>query len=142
MLPSNRTNSLTGLLDDVFGSDFPDVFGDRRGYDMPAVNVTENENNYTIELAAPGLNKEDFEVSVDDGVLTVSSEKERSNEDGKGDYKRREFSYTSFKRSFNLPRNLDAENIKAKHENGVLYIELPKKEVEEEKDKGKKIEIE
>ncbi len=142
MLPSNRTNSLTGLLDDLFESDFPGVFGSRRGVDMPAVNVVENENSYTIEVGAPGLNKEDFNVSVDDGVLTVSSEKERSNEDEKGDYKRREFSYTSFTRSFNLPSNVDAENIKAKHDNGVLYIELPKTEVEEEKEQGKKIEIE
>ncbi|MCF8335923.1 MAG: Hsp20/alpha crystallin family protein [Bacteroidales bacterium] len=102
----------------------------------------ENQNNYTIEIAAPGLNKEDFNVSVDDGVLIVSSEKEQSNEDEQEDYKRREFSYTSFKRSFNLPSNVDAENIKAKHENGVLYVELPKKEETQEEDKGKKIEIE
>lgn len=88
------------------------------------------------------MNKEDFNVSVDDGVLIVSSEKEQSNEDEQEDYKRREFSYTSFKRSFNLPSNVDAENIKAKHENGVLYVELPKKEETQEEDKGKKIEIE
>ena len=142
MLPGHRTNSLTGLLDDVFENDLPNFFGSQRGVNMPAVNVVENDNDYTIEVAAPGLNKDDFNVTIDDGMLTISSEKEQSDEDTEGDYKRREFCYTSFKRSFNLPSNVDAENIKAKHENGVLYIELPKKEVEEKEEEGKKIEIE
>ncbi|MBS3770269.1 MAG: Hsp20/alpha crystallin family protein [Bacteroidales bacterium] len=135
MLPGNRKNSLTGILDDVFESDLPDVFGSMRGVNMPAVNVVENENNYTIEVAAPGLNKEDFNVSLDDGVLTVSSEKEQKDEDEQGDFKRREFSYTSFKRSFNLPSNVDEENIKAEHENGVLYLIMPKKEGYEESER-------
>jgi len=104
--------------------------------------VVENENDYTIEVAAPGLNKEDFNVSLNEGVLTVSSEKEHKDEEDKGDYKCREFYYTSFRRSFNLPSNVDEENIKAKHENGVLYIELPKTEEQKEEDQGKKIEIE
>ncbi|MGM0530911.1 MAG: Hsp20/alpha crystallin family protein [Bacteroidota bacterium] len=134
MLP-NRTNSLTGLLDDAFASDLPNFFGSMRGVNVPAVNVVENENNYTIEVAAPGLNKKDFNVSVDDGVLTISSEKEQSDEEERGDYKRREFCYTSFKRSFNLPTNVDAENIKAKHKNGVLYVIMPKKETAEKPEK-------
>jgi HSP20 family protein len=96
---------------------------------MPAVNVEEDEKEYRIEVAAPGLEKEDLKVSVNDGVLTISSEKEIEKEDKKDSYIRREFGYTSFCRSFTLPEEVNSDKIIAKHKNGVLHISIPKAEV-------------
>lgn len=95
----------------------------------PAVNVEETEKEYRIEVAAPGLDKGDMNVSVNDGVLTIKAEKKVENEENKDNYIRREFGYTSFSRSFTLPEEIDAEKISAKHKNGVLHVTLPKSEV-------------
>lgn len=97
---------------------------------LPAVNVKESDEDYQIEVAAPGMSKEDFKVNLENNVLTISSEKkEEKKEEEKGRYTRREFSYQSFQRSFTIPENIvDSGNISAKYCDGVLCIQLPKKE--------------
>jgi len=102
----------------------------------PAVNIAENNDGFRIEVAAPGLNKEDFRINIEKRVLTISSEKETKSE-SKGEkdekYYRREFSYTSFTRSFSLPEYADTDQIKATHENGVLNVFIPKQDKAKEK---------
>ncbi len=96
---------------------------------IPNANINETEKEYKIELAVPGLDKKDFKVAVDNGVLYVSSEKEEDRKEEDANYTRREYSYNSFRRTFSLPDNCIAEKIKAKYENGILNLVLPKKEV-------------
>jgi HSP20 family protein len=95
---------------------------------VPEANVIENDTNYQVELAAPGLKRDDFNVDVDNGVLTISAEKKQSSEEQGKNFRRQEFSLDSFSRSFYLPENLKDEKIDAKYENGVLKVTLPKKE--------------
>lgn len=106
----------------------------------PSVNISEREDQYLIELAAPGLAKEDFELKVEKDLLTVSSKKEVSSESSENNFTRREFNFTSFSRSFHLPEEVDNNNIKATYSDGILKIELPKN-VELIKNKVKTIEI-
>ncbi len=131
-----RTNSffpsVPSLFDDFFTRDMFDWslnnFADS-GSSLPAVNIKEDEKEYSVEVAAPGLKKEDFKIELDHNVLTISSEKEYNDEqkDNEGNYTRREFSYTAFKRSFNLPENqVNADKISANYSDGVLHIHLPK----------------
>lgn len=94
----------------------------------PAVNIKEEEDKFIINLAVPGLKKEDCKIKVENGILTVSSEKKEEKEEKKGKYSRYEYNYSSFSRSFSIPDNADAENVKAKYEDGELKIELHKKE--------------
>jgi HSP20 family protein len=102
---------------------------------MPAVNVKETEKNFEIEVAAPGLNKKDFKITVDNGVLTISSEKEEEKEQKEKDYTRKEFSYSSFSRSFTLPENVNEEDVKANYEDGVLKLNVAKKSIAQSKAK-------
>jgi HSP20 family protein len=97
---------------------------------VPAVNVSENENDFQIEVAAPGMTKDDFKITLENDTLTISSEKkEEHNEKKDGQYTRKEFSYQSFSRSFTIPeRIVDGDRISAKYNNGLLHITLPKKE--------------
>lgn len=95
---------------------------------IPAANVTETPNAYQLELNVPGRNKEDFKINVEKGLLTVSFEKKEENTVEGTNSIRREFSLQSFKRSFSLDEKVDTANIQAKYENGILKIELPKKE--------------
>jgi HSP20 family protein len=117
------------IVDEFFGRDFmPDLFDFQTGINMPSVNIIEGKDDYRIEVAAPGLEKKDFSINLDNNVLTITSEKEDRSEEEKERYMRREFSYSSFKRSFSLPQSVDAGNITATHNNGVLNITIPKKE--------------
>lgn len=97
---------------------------------IPAVNIRETADNYEVDVAAPGMKKEDFKVELDGNQLTISSERKTEDEQKDGEqYSRREFSYQSFMRSFQLPKDVvDIENIHAKYENGVLQLLIPKKE--------------
>ena len=95
----------------------------------PRVNVKETEEAFEIELAAPGLNKEDFKIEINEDVLTISSEQKQSSEESNGEYHRREFSYSSFSRSFTLPENVDQEQVSAVYNDGILRVGLPKMEV-------------
>jgi HSP20 family protein len=95
---------------------------------VPAVNVVENHGEYKVSLAAPGMKKADFEIDVDGNMLTISSEKEEKKEEKEEQYTRKEFSYSSFSRSFTLPEDVKQDKIEAAYEDGVLKISLPKKE--------------
>ncbi|NAS11259.1 Hsp20/alpha crystallin family protein [Poritiphilus flavus] len=95
---------------------------------LPAVNIKANEKEFELELAVPGMKKDDFNIEVDENVLTVSAEKESRDEVSKENYSRKEFAYTSFKRSFSLPETIDEDKIKASYEDGILKFVLPKKE--------------
>lgn len=96
---------------------------------LPSVNVKESDSDYEVEVAAPGMEKKDFRVTLDGNLLTISSEKQFSDEEKKANYTRREFSYQSFQRSFELPKDVvDEEKIQARYENGVLRLTIPKTE--------------
>lgn len=94
---------------------------------VPATNIRETDDAYVVELAAPGLDKKDFMVNIDNGVLEIKVEKEREDSEEKENYTRREYSYSNFSRTFSLPDTVDGENIQAKYENGVLHVTLPKR---------------
>lgn len=123
-----------GIFDNFFGRDmfdFNDAGVAMPGSAAPAVNVREHEDGFEVEVAAPGFNKKDFHVEVENDLLTISSVKETKDEESKdtGRYTRREFGYTSFKRSFALPENtVNTEKIKARYEEGILHISIPKLE--------------
>ena len=144
-----RINSSAGLvpafkswIDDFWGADSildDDFFRSRKSL-MPSVNIKDKSKTFEIELAAPGMEKDDFDVSVENGLLCISAEKEASKEEKEENYTRKEFSYNSFKRSFTLPENADAEGITAKYTNGVLKLSLKKVKVEEAK-KAKHIKV-
>ncbi len=95
---------------------------------VPAVNVMECEDHFNIDFAAPGLQKTDFKINLDNNVLTVKSEKENSEENSGENYTRKEFSYQSFQRSFTLPDSADSEKITAEYKDGILRISIAKKE--------------
>ena len=107
---------------------------------VPAVNVRETEKNFEIEVAAPGLSKKDFKITVDNGVLTISSEKKEEKEQKEKDYTRKEFSYSSFSRSFTLPENVNEDDVKANYEDGLLKLNVAKKVIAQTKAK-KAIEV-
>ena len=110
--------------------DFDDTF-QRLGFaaKVPSVNITENNEAYSIQLAAPGLEKKDFKIEVENDMLTISSQKEQETKEEKDNYRRREFSYQSFSRSFQLPQNSQTDKIDAHYQDGILKLTLPKKEV-------------
>ncbi len=96
---------------------------------LPAVNIKETDHDYLIEVAAPGMKKEDFKVNFDNGRLTISSEKREENEEKSGTYTRKEYSYQSFQRSFTVPETfVNGEKINAKYSDGILHITLPKRD--------------
>ncbi|HJS53525.1 MAG TPA: Hsp20/alpha crystallin family protein [Chitinophagaceae bacterium] len=99
-----------------------------RTLNVPAVNITENKDEYLVSLAAPGLKKDDFNIDVNGNMLTISSEKEESKEEKDKKFTRKEYSYSSFSRTFTLPEEINKEKIDAKYEDGVLKITLPRKE--------------
>jgi HSP20 family protein len=133
---STQTLAKTGtrfpsLFNDFF-TPFTDWFdgGGLAGREMniPAVNITEQKDDYLVSLAAPGLKKDDFHIDVDGNMLTISCEKEENKEEKDIRYNRREYSYSSFERSFTLPDEVNKDKIDAKYEDGILKLVLPKKE--------------
>lgn len=125
-----RNNSIWGfspMMSDFFGAD--DFTFDRlwKKDFVPAVNIAEDEKQFEIEFAAPGFQKDDFKISVDKGMITVSAERKAEKEEKKKNYTRQEYSYNSFSRTFNLPENAKEEEIKAHYENGVLKLDIAKK---------------
>ena len=126
---NGQKNVVNPWFSDVFDSIINDSFlNDRLVNKTPAVNIAETENEFDIELAAPGLKKEDFKISIDKNVLTVSAEKKTENvEEGKK-YSKREYSYNSFVRSFTLPETADQSKIDAQYIDGVLKLAVAKKE--------------
>jgi HSP20 family protein len=108
---------------------------------IPPVNVTDNKEDFTLSLAAPGLTKEDFKIDVDGNMLTISSEKEETNEEKDEKFTRKEYNYTSFCRSFNLPEEVNKEKIDAAYKDGVLKVTLPKNDAFKKAFTAKKIAV-
>ena len=128
MLRPKRAN-MPNLVDFFFGDDLlSNFFDNANAGTVPAVNIVESKDDYQIELAAPGLEKKDFKVDLNNNMLTISSEKEQKNEVEGEKIIRREFSYTAFKRSFTLPDSADGDKIKAAYNEGILKISIPKRE--------------
>ena len=119
--------SMRSLLEDFWNNDtlVEDRFWNTR-VNLPAVNIIEKDDKFLIELAAPGLRKEDFKINIENGILQIDSESQREVEEEKDNYTRKEFNYSSFSRSFTLPENASEENIAASYENGVLKLKLQK----------------
>lgn len=131
----NLFPSLNPIFDDFFSKDLFD-WNDKNfsalGSTLPSVNVKETDEDFQIELAAPGMKKEDFKIEVDKSLLTISSEKkeEKEEKDKKGNYTRREFNYQSFSRSFSLPQAAAQDKIDATYSDGILHVSIKKKEKE------------
>jgi HSP20 family protein len=143
MMPVKKINRLPGVFSDLFYDQWPEVFA-KRGQ-QPAINVIETDKKFKVEIAAPGMTKDDFRVELNgDNQLIVCMEKRCEESDKKGEkkdccmerdcdadekhhYLRHEFAYASCRQVFNLPENIDRDNIKAKMKHGVLHIKLPKK---------------
>jgi len=135
MLPSLRTRTTwPNLVEESLNGDlFPRFIDTDTRYSLPAVNIVESKDDYRIEVAAPGLNKDDFKINLENNVLTVSSEKEEKHEDKDEKVMRKEFNYYSFCRSFTLPQTVNADKIKANHKDGILFISIPKRDEAKEK---------
>ena len=121
------------FFDTIFGKDFFDYNGNHLATTVPATNIKESKENYSLELAAPGMKKSDFKIEISNSVLTVSAEKELNKEETENNFTRKEFNYHSFSRSFNLPQTVNKDAIAASYTDGVLYINIPKKEEAKEK---------
>ncbi|MFZ0491045.1 MAG: Hsp20/alpha crystallin family protein [Salegentibacter sp.] len=132
LIKRNEANWLPSVFDDMFRTDW--LGGTTNvnsiGTSIPAVNIQESEDNFLVAVAAPGKTKEDFNIELDNDVLTISSEekKEKETTEKTGRFTRKEFSYSNFKRAFSLPETVDSQKISASYKNGVLEISLPKKE--------------
>ncbi len=117
-LPSIFNNELNGFFND-------DFWGQEKWLTHPSVNILEDENGFTVELAAPGLDKGDFNLDLDHNILTITAEKKTENEENEKGYTRREFNYSKFKRTFTLPESVDKGAIEGTYENGILSVTLP-----------------
>lgn len=131
LLKNSDRNSLHpwySPLHRFFRNDFMNLWDGDATDTIPSINIKEEKDNYKIEMAAPGLKKEDFNIDIERNVLTISSEKENEKrEDGEGEkFSRREYNYSSFSRSLSLPENADGSKIVAKYENGLLLLTIPK----------------
>jgi len=133
LLPS----ALPAIFDDFFGRDlfnWNDSNFSSTSTTIPSVNVRETADNFEVEMAAPGMRKEDFRIELDGNTLTISSQKKSEQTSGEGSYARKEFSYQSFQRSFVLPKDVvNDEGIAARYENGLLLLTIPKKEEAKQK---------
>ncbi|UMB55034.1 Hsp20/alpha crystallin family protein [Lutibacter sp. A64] len=134
---NSNTNfpTLSTWLDDFFNRDFPSVFNSNfnTGITLPKVNIKETAEAYIVEMAVPGLKKSDFRIDLDNEVLAISTEIKDESEGKDENYTRREFGYSSFKRTFNLPESVNDEKINASYQEGILSILLPKKEEAKQK---------
>lgn len=126
---NNRKTNGYSTFNELFETYFKEgLVNDKSTTKVPAVNISESENHFSIELAAPGLKKEDFKIAIDKDVLTISSEKKTETSGENIKTNRKEFSYTSFSRSFNLPDLIDHVNIEASYKDGILKVDIAKKE--------------
>lgn len=122
-------------IDSFFNNELPSVFTSNfnTGMTLPKVNIKETGDAYDVEMAVPGLKKSDFHIDLDNHVLSISTEMKEENEQKEENYTRREFGYSSFKRTFTLPDSVDDSKIDAKYEDGILNIHLPKREEAKQK---------
>jgi len=130
MLPTITRRSFRPFyMPNIFDDDFLPMLSNRTS-SMPSVNIREDEKNYNLDLAVPGINKDDLKIDINEDVLTISSENKVEKEENKDGYKRKEFSYSSFCRSFYIPENVNRDKIEANYKDGVLSVSLPKQEEE------------
>jgi HSP20 family protein len=143
---TKRRNGNGGLFPSLANDFFTDRFltprlfgfeGDflNESMTVPPVNIEETDKEFKVDLCVPGMKRDDFKVDVENGTLNISSEKEEEKKEDDKNYKRREYYYNKFSRTFQLPENIDENNINAKYDNGVLQITIPKKEVKDAKPK-------
>jgi len=136
-----KRNGRSGIVPSIWNNFFnDDLFNCERNFastdnSLPAVNIKETPDTFLVEMAAPGMEKKDFKIELDGSALTISSEKQNESEEKEGEnYNRKEFSYQSFYRTFNLPKEVvNADKIKAKYENGLLRLEIPKRDEAKQK---------
>ena len=135
-----RSGHVFPTMNDLFSEFFDGmVTNDFKRWNTPAVNIIENDNQFKMELAAPGLKKEDFKISVNDNTLNISAETKSETKESNDRFTRKEFSFNSFSRSFNLHELVNIEGINANYENGIMTVTLPK--LEEAKPKAREIKI-
>ncbi len=122
-------------LDDIFNRDLPSVFTSNfnTGITLPKVNIKESADAYSVDMAVPGLKKSDFQIALDNQMLSISTELKEESEQKEENYTRREFGYSSFKRTFSLPETVEEDAIEASYNEGILSIHLPKKEEAKQK---------
>ncbi|MFK8039658.1 MAG: Hsp20/alpha crystallin family protein [Crocinitomicaceae bacterium] len=128
-ITKKRNPLFPSVWNDLFESNYltPQT-AHQRGVTVPAVNIKENENNYIVEMASPGMKKEDFKINLKDEVLSISAEVKEKTEEKNEKFTRKEFSFSSFKRDFTLPETADTESITANYFDGILTINIGKKE--------------
>jgi HSP20 family protein len=140
----NALPSLSSWMDDIFSKSFGNEFMSNfnTGMTLPAVNVKDTDDEYVVEMAVPGLKKSDFDINLDNQLLSISAETSTETNEGNdnGNYTRREFGYSSFKRSFSLPDSVETDKISAKYDEGILKVVLPKRE-EAKKKPAKSIKV-
>lgn len=121
-------------IDEFFNGDLPSVFNSNfnRGITLPKVNIRETNDSYFVDMAVPGMKKENFQIDLDNQVLGISADF-NENEENQEEHLRREFGYSSFKRSFSLPETINEDKIKAEYRDGILSIHLPKKDEAKQK---------
>lgn len=131
LLPTITSNFFNG--GSLLSPNFFDIDSDFLDFDIadriPSVNIKENTKDFAIEMAVPGMEKEDFKISIENDMLNISSEKEEEKREENENYTRKEYAYNSFSRSFRLPENCLSDKIDAKYEKGILHVSIPKKEV-------------
>ena len=135
MLPTITTRSFRPFyMTNFFDGEFSPMLSNNNAKStMPAVNIREDDKNYVLDFAIPGFDKKDLKIDMNEDVLTISSEVKNESEENKDGYKRKEFSYSAFSRSFYIPENVDREKIGANYKDGVLTVSLPKQEEEKSK---------
>lgn len=148
---SPYTGMSPSIMDDFFNQSLERFFGQSPGRrndsstqtTLPAVNVSETDENYEVHVAAPGMQRDDFNIDVEDDVLRISAETKSESSEGDEDtgYHRREFSYSSFERRFSLPDNVDDDGIKASYVDGILKVEIPKLTPDQQESRKRRIEI-
>lgn len=130
LVKRNSSNAalFPSLLEELFRPDWMGGVQNNNSLNVPPVNIRETDTTYEVELSAPGKSKQDFNIDLDENVLTISSEQKSESNADEGRFTRREFSYTSFRRAFTLPETVNEDQISASYENGILRITLPKRE--------------
>lgn len=121
---------LPSLLSDWYDTDsfFSSMLPELKAANLPSINIKEDEGKFALEVAAPGMSKNDFKININNNILEISADKKEEKKDEGKNYVRREFNYTSFVRSFSLPETANMDAIRAEYKDGILLLEIPKKE--------------
>ena len=125
---NTNSNFFPAIMEELFRPDWMGGSQNLNTMSVPPVNIRETDTSFEVELSAPGKSKQDFNIEVENDLLVISSEFKSENTTEEGKYTRREFSYSSFRRSFTLPETIKDDDIRASYENGILKISLPKRE--------------